>query len=86
MLFVNHERPVTAGSICISALTQGVRGKGGCRKTQREHRSSAREPWLLFSNAEGLEPHEIMTLYSRRMQIEQNFRDDKSPRFGFGSG
>ncbi|XPL48860.1 transposase [Enterobacter cloacae subsp. cloacae] len=53
-------------------------------KTQREHRSSAREPWLLFSNAEGLEPHQIMALYSRRMQIEQNFRDDKSPRFGFG--
>ena len=25
-----------------------------------------------------------MALYSRRMQIEQNFRDDKSPRFGFG--
>ncbi|HEI8776627.1 TPA: transposase, partial [Enterobacter cloacae] len=47
-------------------------------------RSSAREPWLLFSNAEGLEPHQIMALYSRRMQIEQNFRDDKSPRFGFG--
>ncbi len=51
-------------------------------KTQQEHRSSAREPWLLFSNAEGLEPHQIMALYSRRMQIEQNFRDDKSPRFG----
>nr|WP_241784096.1 transposase [Raoultella terrigena] len=26
----------------------------------------------------------IMALYSRRMQIEQNFRDEKSPRFGFG--
>ncbi|WP_407203028.1 transposase [Enterobacter hormaechei] len=62
----------------------GRHGKGGMPKTQREHRSSAREPWLLFSNAEGLEPHQIMALYSRRMQIEQNFRDDKSPRFGFG--
>ncbi|WP_167816813.1 IS4 family transposase, partial [Enterobacter cloacae] len=29
-------------------------------------------------------PCYIMALYSRRMQIEQNFRDDKSPRFGFG--
>lgn len=53
-------------------------------KTQREHRSSAQEPWLLFSNVEGLKPHQIMTLYSRRMQIEQNFRDEKSTRFGFG--
>ncbi|HCT3173128.1 TPA: IS4 family transposase [Enterobacter asburiae] len=62
----------------------GRHGKGGMPKTQREHRNSAREPWLLFSNAEGLEPRQIMALYSRRMQIEQNFRDDKSPRFGFG--
>ncbi|MBN3180978.1 hypothetical protein H5A18_03450, partial [Pectobacterium brasiliense] len=25
-----------------------------------------------------------MRIYSRRMQIEQNFRDEKSERFGFG--
>ncbi len=25
-----------------------------------------------------------MKLYSRRMQIEQNFRDEKNPRWGFG--
>lgn len=29
-------------------------------------------------------PREIMKLYRRRMQIEQNFRDEKSERFGFG--
>ncbi|HDL7796981.1 TPA: transposase, partial [Yersinia enterocolitica] len=29
-------------------------------------------------------PREVMKLYSRRMQIEQNFRDEKSERFGFG--
>ncbi len=42
VLSVNHERPVTAGSICISALTQGVREKRGMPKTQREHRAVAR--------------------------------------------
>lgn len=62
----------------------GRHGKGGMPKTQREHRSSAQEPWLLFSNVKDMEPHQIMTLYSRRMQIEQNFRDEKSARFGFG--
>lgn len=62
----------------------GRHGKGIRSKTQEEHRRSAQEPWLLFSNVEGLEPHQIMTLYSRRMQIEQNFRDEKSPRFGYG--
>ena len=71
--FYLHKRPAA-----------GRRGSGGLPKTQREHRSSAKEPWLLFSNMNDLEPHQVMALYSRRMQIEQNFRDEKSPRFGFG--
>lgn len=62
----------------------GRHGKGTQSKTEKEHRKSAQEPWLLFSNVEGLEPAQIMTLYSRRMQIEQNFRDEKSHRFGYG--
>lgn len=57
--FYLHKRP-----------SAGRRGKGGLPKTQREHRNSAKEPWLLFSNVEGMEPHQIMALYSRRMQIE----------------
>lgn len=31
-----------------------------------------------------VQPHEIMKLYNRRMQIERNFRDEKSEHFGFG--
>lgn len=62
----------------------GRHGKGGMPKTSREHRQSAQTPWLLFSNVEDREPEQIMKLYSRRMQIEQNFRDEKNARFGFG--
>lgn len=55
------------------------------RKSQiRDGQSSAKEPWLLFSNTDDFKAREIMKLYSRRMQIEQNFRDEKSERFGFG--
>jgi hypothetical protein len=55
------------------------------RKSQvQDGRSSAREPWLIFSSTDDFKPREIMKLYSRRMQIEQNFRDEKSERFGFG--
>ncbi|HFL6516786.1 TPA: IS4 family transposase [Salmonella enterica] len=55
------------------------------RKSQiRDGRSSAKEPWLIFSSTNDFKPREIMKLYSRRMQIEQNFRDEKSERFGFG--
>lgn len=50
----------------------------------KDARSAAKEPWLIFSNTNDFKPREIMKLYSRRMQIEQNFRDEKSERFGFG--
>jgi hypothetical protein len=62
----------------------GRHGKGGMPKTNREHRSSALTPWLLFSNVKDGDPEQIMKLYSRRMQIEQNFRDEKNPRLGYG--
>ncbi|AWH87666.1 IS4 family transposase [Limnobaculum parvum] len=59
-----------------------------CRPTRlsqvNDARNAAREPWLIFSNTNDFKPREIMKLYSRRMQIEQNFRDEKSERFGFG--
>jgi len=53
-------------------------------KTEKEQQASGREPWLIFTNTDQFKPREIMKLYSRRMQIEQNFRDEKSERFGFG--
>lgn len=39
---------------------------------------------MLFSSTAEFKPRETMKLYSRRMQIEQNFCDEKSERFGFG--
>lgn len=71
--FYLHKRP-----------SAGRHGQGRFTKTTQEHRRSAQEPWLLFSNAEKLSPRQVMKLYSRRMQIEQNFRDEKSPRTGYG--
>lgn len=53
-------------------------------KADKEHRRSTQESWIIFSSTDGYRPREIMKLYSRRMQIEQNFRDEKSERFGFG--
>ncbi len=55
------------------------------RKSQEDDgRSAAKEPWLIFSSTDEFKPREVMKLYSRRMQIEQNFRDKKSEHFGFG--
>lgn len=54
------------------------------RKSQiKDGRSSVKEPWLIFSTTNDFKPREVMKLYSRRMQIEQNFRDEKSECFGF---
>ncbi|AKH64060.1 MULTISPECIES: IS4 family transposase [Photorhabdus] len=60
------------------------KGRPMYTKTDNEYRQSAKEAWLIFSSIDDLKPREIIKLYSRRMQIEQNFRDEKSERFGFG--
>ncbi|WP_340620729.1 hypothetical protein [Xenorhabdus siamensis] len=55
------------------------------RKSQvRDGYAAAKEPWLIFSSTNEFKPRQIMKLYSRRMQIGQNFRNEKSERFGFG--
>ncbi|MCC8374098.1 IS4 family transposase [Photorhabdus sp. HUG-39] len=60
------------------------KGRPMYTKTDNEYRQSAKEAWLIFSSIDDLKPREIIKLDSRRMQIEQNFRDEKSERFGFG--
>lgn len=53
------------------------------------------EPWVIFSNLHQNEHFSnekdlarfvkvVKNIYAKRMQIEQNFRDDKSIRYGFG--
>jgi hypothetical protein len=47
------------------------------------YRASANEPWLLVTSDATLPSRDVVRLYGKRMQIEQNFRDDKSQRYGF---
>lgn len=48
------------------------------------YNSSAKEPWLLATNLPNntYKATEIVNLYSKRMQIEESFRDLKSHQFG----
>lgn len=46
--------------------------------------TAGKSPWFIFTNSTEFSPKQVMKLYSRRMQIEQNFRDEKNPRWGFG--
>lgn len=64
----------------------GKKSRGRFHYTREEKNQSrlGREPWVLFTRDAELKPRTVMKLYSRRMQIEQNFRDEKSERYGMG--
>ena len=61
-------------------------GHGSTSKATREARVSAREPWLLVHGARlrVYAPEQIVAFYAQRMQIEENFRDNKSMGYGMG--
>ena len=61
-------------------------GHGSTPKAAREARASAREPWLLVHGARlrRYAPEQIVAFYAQRMQIEENFRDNKSMGYGMG--
>lgn len=44
-------------------------------------RRAAHEPWILATSLK-VRASKVVQLYSRRMQVEETFRDTKSPRFG----
>lgn len=61
-------------------------GHGSSPKAAREARGGAREPWLLVHGARlaRYSPEQIVAFYAHRMQIEENFRDNKSVVLGMG--
>jgi hypothetical protein len=48
------------------------------------HARSQQEPWILATSLSELSAHQLVSIYSQRMQIEEAFRDTKSARFGLG--
>ncbi|MCE9684612.1 IS4 family transposase [Shewanella sp. AS16] len=53
---------------------------------QKSYRLGSKEPWLLATNLppESFPAVKIVALYAKRMQIEETFRDLKSPQYGMG--
>ena len=47
------------------------------------YQKRAQEPWLLATSLSQLSATKIVRIYATRMQIEETFRDAKSPRFGW---
>lgn len=52
--------------------------------SEKEYRRSGKAAWLIFSSIGTDKARVVINIYGKRMQIEQNFRDEKNPRFGFG--
>ena len=64
------------------------RRKPGRRRKARSQdeaaiRRAARDPWLLATSMANGDAQRIVSIYSRRMQIEETFRDAKNHRFGW---
>jgi hypothetical protein len=55
-------------------------------KEERELRQAALDPWLLATSVRDGDAASIVSLYAKRMQIEETFRDAKNHRFGWSLG
>jgi hypothetical protein len=76
----------TAGLFHLYLYKGEAKGRTGLSrftKDQKTYARMAKEPWLLVSSDDSLSAKQVVTIYGKRMQIEQNFRDDKSQRYGF---
>jgi hypothetical protein len=57
---------------------------GGHSSPQEKYRKREQEPWLLATSlGAGYPAHRLVGFYKMRMQIEETFRDEKNPRFGW---
>lgn len=63
-------------------------GKPSRAKRSRKAAKGNREPWVLVSNLppSSSNAKKVVAIYRQRMQIEEGFRDVKSPLFGLGFG
>lgn len=86
-----RSNPVPCRLVLVRRTPKGrksltVFGKASRSRHNNKQRSGQTEPWLLAASASlaKLKARDIIDWYGTRMQIEQTFRDLKSPQQGFG--
>jgi len=86
LLGKTSETQCSADFFIMKQRPQG-RHKSKAQYPQEEQRYQQlqTEPWVIVTSLEGGRQiaRTIINYYEKRMQIEQNFRDDKNPRWGF---
>ncbi len=86
-----RSEPVTCGIYLYRAKSRGRKSQRSTT-TNSHHPGSglysraAKEAWVLATNLpkNTFKPVQLVKLYRKRMQIEETFRDLKSPAYGFG--
>ena len=81
--------PLPCHAYLVKQVPKGRKAKRHARTSQKHTAShlfakSANEPWLLVTNIPNsiLNANQIISLYAKRMQIEEAFRDLKSTAYG----
>ena len=88
---LGRKSPIEAYLHLFKARSKGRKDQrsskaGRQHNAQQNYRDSSKEPWLLATNlpAESMTSKQLVNLYAKRMQIEESFRDIKSPQYGLG--
>lgn len=78
--------PVCAAVYTYKMPSKRRKGRSKYPDVNKRHSKQAEYGWVIVTNLAGgaHAAKRVIRLYKKRMQIEQNFRDDKSYRFGFG--
>jgi len=90
---IAESNPLTTRMVLYHRPPQGRKHRNKRGQVSQDSRSRAiaqrqKEPWVLVSNlpARSTLADKLVAIYRQRMQIEEGFRDVKSPQFGLGFG
>lgn len=90
---IAESNPLTTRMVLYHRPPQGRKHRNKRGQVSQDSRSRAmaqrqKEPWVLVSNLpnRSMLADKLVAIYRQRMQIEEGFRDVKSPLFGLGFG
>lgn len=78
--------PVEVHVYVYKKAYKGRKGLSRFPDNNKQHSKANRTPWVIATSLCRTEykARQIINIYKKRMQIEQNFRDDKNVQYGFG--
>jgi hypothetical protein len=88
---LTKSNPISCKIVLYKSYPKGRKNQRSTRTnchhpSPKIYSASAKEPWVLATNLPTgtRTPKQLVRIYSKRMQIEETFRDLKSPAYGLG--